>query len=194
MPKYPVQPCRQSSSQPLPMSSDTPKQPPTDFSRFVLEAIKSSTAATSPTLDQAVLRTALALASSYLLTDTSTNDPHAGSATWFVGLNRLVDLLVVLHTREELEIETVNAASKVRYFLVILVKMWICHQACSECWTAAGTWRGLEECREGVRKVGVKLKNILDENGLTYRGNTVYSPLAPSRPPPRLPSPPIAQT
>ncbi|KAJ7498899.1 hypothetical protein FB451DRAFT_14589 [Mycena latifolia] len=175
----PLRQCSYSSSQRRPMA-ETPKQPPTDFSRFVLEAIKSSTNTTpSRTLDQEVLRTALALASSYLVTDTSTNtDAHAGSTTWFVGLNRLVDLLVALHAREELEIETVNAASK----------------ACSECWTAAGTWRGLEECREGVRKVGAKLKNILDDNGLTYRGETVYSPLAPTRPPPRLPATATAQT
>ncbi|KAJ7904537.1 hypothetical protein B0H14DRAFT_2310485, partial [Mycena olivaceomarginata] len=106
-------------------------------------------------LDQETLRTALALASSFLVTDTATNsDPHVGSDTWFVGLNQLIDLLVALHARDELEIETINAASK----------------ACSECWSVAGTWRGLEECREGVRKVGVKIKRLLDENGITYRG------------------------
>ncbi|KAJ7700116.1 hypothetical protein B0H17DRAFT_1048658 [Mycena rosella] len=177
------------------MQSETPKQPvrpqpptqlrlkaplqSTDFSRFVLEAIKASAAGTAPsTLDQEILRTALALSSSYLVADTSTNaDPHAGSTTWFVGLNQLVDLLVVLHAREELEIETVNAASKVRHPSFLL--KFLCgtsvnqpSQACSECWMAAGTWRGLEECRDGVRKVGAKLKNILDENGLTYRGET----------------------
>ncbi|KAF8195867.1 hypothetical protein K438DRAFT_1673763 [Mycena galopus ATCC 62051] len=147
--------------------------PCTDFSRFVLNAIKSSRTEERPkTLDQSILRTALELSSSFLVTDTSTNsDPQAGSDTWFMGLNQLVDLLVALHARDELEIETVNAASK----------------ACSECWTVAGTWRGLEECREGVRKVGAKIKKLLDENGFTYRGEHVYSPLAPVRPPPRLP-------
>ncbi|KAJ6539370.1 hypothetical protein B0H19DRAFT_1178689 [Mycena capillaripes] len=147
--------------------------PATDFSRFVLDAIKSSnTGERARIIDQEILRTALALASSYLITDTSTNaDPHIGTDTWAVGLNLIVDTLVALHAREELEIETVNAASK----------------TCSECWTVAGTWRGLEECREGVRKVGAKLKKLLDENGFTYRGEMVYSPLAPTRPPPRLP-------
>ncbi|KAJ6613419.1 hypothetical protein B0H10DRAFT_1805404, partial [Mycena sp. CBHHK59/15] len=106
-------------------------------------------------LDQAVLRRALALSSSYLVTDTSMN-PRTGCTTWFVGLEQLVDLLIALHARQELELETVNAASR----------------ACSECWTVAGTWRGLEECREGVKKVGTKLKNLLDENGRTYRGET----------------------
>ncbi|KAJ7228669.1 hypothetical protein GGX14DRAFT_414188 [Mycena pura] len=85
----------------------------TDYSRFVVDAIKSGTRPSESTLDQEVLRTALALSSSYLVTDTSTNpDPNAGSRTWFVGLNQLVDLLVALHAREELEIETLNAASK----------------------------------------------------------------------------------
>ncbi|KAJ7507834.1 hypothetical protein B0H11DRAFT_145204 [Mycena galericulata] len=137
--------------------------PFTDFSRFVLDAIKSTkstgTSASSmldrealkkdeanksnnSTLDQEVIRTALAMSSSFLITDTSTNpDPHAGYDTWYIGLNRLVDLLVALHAREELDIETINVASK----------------ACSECWTVAGTWRELEQCREGVRKVGAKL-------------------------------------
>ncbi|KAJ7890779.1 hypothetical protein B0H13DRAFT_1571324, partial [Mycena leptocephala] len=132
----------------------------TDFSRFVLDAVKDSAKREPPQetlLDQQILRTALALASSFLITDTSTNpDPHAGSTTWFVGLNQLVDLLVVLHAREELELETINAASKNHF---------------AECWTVAGTWRGLEECRDGVRKVGAKLKKLLDENnGCTYRG------------------------
>ncbi|KAJ7180111.1 hypothetical protein C8R43DRAFT_971769 [Mycena crocata] len=169
-----------------------PDIPATNFSRFVLDAIKSTTQSTSgaSTLDQEVLRTALSLSSSYLVTDTSTNpDPLTGSDTWFMGLNQLVDLLVVLHARKELELETVNAASKVCFqFSVIFWQL--CEsdlQACSECWTVAGTWRGLEECREGVRKVGAKLKRLLDENGMTYRGETVYSPLAPVRLPSRVP-------
>ncbi|KAJ7781218.1 hypothetical protein B0H16DRAFT_1497486 [Mycena metata] len=149
--------------------------PPTDFSRFVLDAIKSSTStAQAPNkLDQEVLRVSLELASSFLVTDTSTNpDLHAGSHTWYTGLSQLVDILVAIHSKdpEELELDTINAASK----------------ACSECWTVAGTWRGLEECRDGVRKVGAKLKKLLDEDGYTYRGEYVYSPLAPAQPPPRL--------
>ncbi|KAJ7129646.1 hypothetical protein C8R44DRAFT_700591 [Mycena epipterygia] len=132
------------------------QQSSTDFSRFVLDAIKSTTG-TSSTLDQEVLRTALALSSSYLVTDTSTNpDPHAGSTTWFVGLNQLVDLLVALHAREELELETVNAASNGR----------------PECWTVAGTWKEMEPCRESVRKVGAKLRGLLDEGGHTYGGQS----------------------
>ncbi|KAJ7368325.1 hypothetical protein DFH08DRAFT_22617 [Mycena albidolilacea] len=118
--------------------------PSTDFSRFVLNAIKSSSTGErsnsteervtqpKPKLDQETLRTALALASSFLVTDTATNsDPHVGSDTWFVGLNQLIDLLVALHARDELEIETVNAASKAcsgeqlfRHSLTVLEKIW----------------------------------------------------------------------
>lgn len=80
--------------------------------------------------------------------------------SWTAGLNRLVDVLIALHSRGELELETVNAASK----------------ACSECWTVAGNWRGLEECKETVRRVAARLKGLLDENGSTFGGERVYVP------------------
>lgn len=81
-------------------------------------------------------------------------NPERGVSTWSVGFCRLVDLVMVLHTRNELELETVSAASK----------------ACSECWTAAGNWPGLNECRNRVRDMGGKLKKVLDSNERTYRG------------------------
>jgi hypothetical protein len=87
-------------------------------------------------------------------------NPAGGIVSWSAGFNRLVDILTVLHSREELELETVNAASK----------------ACSECWTVAGNWRGLEECKEGVRRVAARLKRLLDENGRTFGGERVYVP------------------
>jgi len=86
--------------------------------------------------------------------------PDQGIDTWFLGFSRLIDILVALHARNELELETMNAASK----------------ACSECWGAAGSWRGLEECREGVRAVAKRLQKLLDPNGTTYRGESVYAP------------------
>jgi hypothetical protein len=110
-------------------------------------------------IDQAELRHALGLASSHLLADTAT-DPERGSGRWSAGLHHLVDILVVLHARNELELATVNEASK----------------ACAECWSIAGGWRGLDACREGVRGVAGKLKTLLDPNGRTYRGNRVYAP------------------
>ena len=59
-------------------------------------------------------------------------NPSLGLTSWHNGFNRLVDVLVVLHARNELELETVSAASK----------------ACSECWTVAGAWREVEDCKE----------------------------------------------
>lgn len=110
-------------------------------------------------VNQGLLRQCIGLASSYLVTDTNMN-PERGISTWFTGFNNVVDVLVALHMRNELELETVSEASK----------------ACSECWSVAGTWRGLDECKECVRSVALKLKSLLDENGRTYRGEKVYAP------------------
>ncbi|KAJ3714418.1 hypothetical protein C8R42DRAFT_646362 [Lentinula raphanica] len=55
-----------------------------------------------------------------------------GINTWFIGFSRLIDVVIALHARGKLDIEMMNAASK----------------ACSECWSAAGAWKGLEESRE----------------------------------------------
>jgi ribosomal protein S14 len=114
---------------------------------------------TSGVIDQGILRQCLGLSSSYLVTD-STMNPSGGLTSWHSGFNRLVDVLVALHARNELEPDTVSAASK----------------ACSECWTAAGAWREMEHCRESVRHVAIRLKGILDENGRTYQGGRVYVP------------------
>ncbi|EKM59046.1 uncharacterized protein PHACADRAFT_249218 [Phanerochaete carnosa HHB-10118-sp] len=110
-------------------------------------------------VDQRVLRQCLGLASSYLVTD-STMNPSGGLTSWNNGMNRLVDVLVALHNRGELELDTISAASK----------------ACSECWTTAGSWREVGEAKENVRAIAVRLKGMLDENGRTYRGGQVYVP------------------
>jgi hypothetical protein len=93
-------------------------------------------------VDQALLRRCLGLTSSYLITDTSMNPD--GLFTWNTGFNDLVAVLIALHARGELEVETVNEASK----------------ACSECWTIAGSWRGLDEARTLVRGVATKLRSV----------------------------------
>jgi len=87
-------------------------------------------------------------------------NPERGLSTWNMGFNNLVDVLIALHTLGELELETVNEASK----------------ACSECWMIAGSWRGLDEARMLVRGVASKLRTLLDANGKTYRGERVYGP------------------
>lgn len=110
-------------------------------------------------MDQAVIRSCLGLSSSYLVTDTTMN-VEGGLSTWYTGFSRLVDVLVALHGRGELELETVSAASK----------------ACSECWSVAGGWRELEEARECLRRIAQRLKGLLDENGSTYHGQRIYTP------------------
>lgn len=135
--------------------------PPTDFSQFVVNVLGRMTRE-SGSIDQAILRRAIGLASSYLLADASTNT-ESGIATWQTGFNRLVDVVVVLHHRDELELDTFNEATK----------------ACAECWSVAGTWRGMEECRQGVKEVAGKLKMLLDEpNRRTYKGHKVYNSAA----------------
>lgn len=101
----------------------------------------------------------------------------SGLLTWNTGFNRLIDLLVVLHNRGDLELETVNQASK----------------ACSECWSVSTSWKGMDDvrkcvkvwpelnfCRLGLiarsKVVARKLQGLLDENGRTYRGESVYAP------------------
>lgn len=148
--------------------------PPTDYSAFILDVLRrtkpqptfpsssstsSSNTAPIPLINQSVLRDCLGLASSFLITDLTTS-PEKGLSTWLSGFSNLVDIVVALHVRGELELATISEASK----------------ACSECWTAAGTWKGMEDCRDGVRATAGKLKKLLDEGGKTYRGERVYAP------------------
>ncbi|KAI0695726.1 hypothetical protein BC835DRAFT_1414706 [Cytidiella melzeri] len=130
----------------------------TDYGAFVTRVIARMTK-TSGSIDQFVLQQCLGLASSYLVTDTSMN-PDNGLVSWQNGFNRLVDIIVALNARGELDVGTVSAASK----------------ACSECWSVAGTWREVEVSREGVRNIAIRLKGILDDNGRTYRGERIYVP------------------
>ncbi|TFK55734.1 hypothetical protein OE88DRAFT_1652182 [Heliocybe sulcata] len=136
----------------------TGRSPATDYASVVVGVLGRMTR-DKGAIDQRLLRHCLGLSSSYLLTDTSMN-PETGVNTWATGFHRIVDVLVALHHRGELELETVNEASK----------------ACSECWSVSGAWRGMEGCREGVRGVAAKLKSLLDENGKTYRGARIYTP------------------
>ncbi|KAI6047164.1 hypothetical protein EDC04DRAFT_2864297 [Pisolithus marmoratus] len=137
----------------------------------------------SGTIDQSIIRRAIGLASSYLLTDTSTNS-EGGIASWQTGFNQLADVVVVLHHRDELELETFNEASK----------------ACSECWSVAASWRCLDDCRQGVREVAGKLKKLLDEpNRRTYKGQKPHSfpsslPCPPPRHGPARPTRPVPAT
>jgi hypothetical protein len=127
--------------------------PPTDYGSFVVNVMARSTAGGTTPIDQRVLRQCLGLASSFLITDTTIN-PLTGADTWYIGFSRLVDIVVALHARDELDLETVNIASR----------------ACSECWMVAGSWRGLLDCKNKVKEIATKLRMILDPNDRTYRG------------------------
>ncbi|PIL37166.1 hypothetical protein GSI_00858 [Ganoderma sinense ZZ0214-1] len=132
--------------------------PATDYGSFAVDVLARMTR-TSGRIDQMVLRRCLGLASSYLVSDVTMN-AEEGVRSWRAGFNRLVDVMVALHMRQELEVETVNAAS----------------QACSECWSVAGSWREMDECREGVKAIATRLKGLLDANGKTFRGQAIYAP------------------
>ncbi|EIW76123.1 hypothetical protein CONPUDRAFT_64173, partial [Coniophora puteana RWD-64-598 SS2] len=132
---------------------------PTDYGSFVTKIV-TRMVRESGAVDQDLLRRAIGLSSSYMVTDASTNT-QSGIDSWKVGFITAIDTVVALHHRGELELETVNEASK----------------ACSECWSVAGTWRGMDACRSTVREVASKLRRILDEpNHRTYRGEKVYAP------------------
>lgn len=130
---------------------------PTDFGKIIINALAAMSR--NGAIDQRLLRMYLAMTPSYLVMDSSMNS-EGGRASWRTGFLRLIDVLVALHNRGELELETVNDASK----------------ACSECWSVSGSWRGLEECKETIREVAAKLKTLLDPNGRTYKGQQIYTP------------------
>lgn len=131
---------------------------PTNFEKLVVNAIAAMTK-NKKSIDQRILRVYLTLAPSYLVMDTSMN-AETGIASWKTGLHQLVNILIALHKRGELELETVNVASK----------------ACSECWSISGSWHGLEECKETIREIAGKLKTLLDPNGRTFQGHPIYTP------------------
>ncbi|KAH8118296.1 hypothetical protein DFH11DRAFT_661869 [Phellopilus nigrolimitatus] len=130
----------------------------TNFGKVVVNALAAMTK-NSGAIDQRLLRMYLSMAPSYLVMDSSMN-AEGGLASWRTGFHRLVDVLVALHKRGDLELETVNEASK----------------ACSECWCVSGCWRGLEDCKETIREIAGKLKTLLDANGRTFRGQSIYTP------------------
>ncbi|KAG8705443.1 hypothetical protein FRC12_000011 [Ceratobasidium sp. 428] len=112
-------------------------------------------------IDQVSLRSTMGLAPSYLILDTTTLPSSVvGIQTWSSGFHKLVDIMLALHARDQLEVATVSSAS----------------QSCSECWTMTCSFNGLEDARSGVRSIAARLRSILDPNGIEYRGEKVYVP------------------
>jgi len=146
-----------------------PERPPTDYQRTVIESDNSD--------DQSSVRCLLALASAHLITDITTHirpsaEPDqargqegaaAGLESWAKGFYLLVDHILRLHDANELDLDTLNEASR----------------ACSECWMVAASWpAGIlgEQSRDVVRRIAATLRSILDPNRTTYRGGLVYVP------------------
>lgn len=123
---------------------------------MVLDAFVQTTRQTGA-VDQSQLRRSFGLCSSYLITDVSMN-PEGGLGSWDAGFNRLVDVLTALHMRGELEVATMSEASK----------------ACSECWTVAGTFKGLENSRPLIRTIALRLRTLVPDG--TYAGLPIYTP------------------
>ena len=127
---------------------------------------------------QVQLRTYIMLASSFLALDTTLKEhPQDGIASWRLGWDRIVDLLTALHYRGELEYATVNAASSQSRPLTLMSR--VEHPsigALSECWSVSASYKGVEGGREGVREIATRLKKLLDEDGVRYKGQAVYVP------------------
>jgi hypothetical protein len=133
--------------------------PHIDFQSAVVNVLGAMTRSTG-SIDQTMLRNLLMLTPAYLIVD-STISSEGALERWASGFNHLVDVLLALHTTEQLETATVNEASK----------------ACSECWSVSGSYRGITaDTREVVRGIGARLKTILDADGRKYRGEHVYAP------------------
>ncbi|KZT53323.1 hypothetical protein CALCODRAFT_474882 [Calocera cornea HHB12733] len=110
-------------------------------------------------IDQSLLRRWLALAPTFLLLDASTHPSPQGLASWQLGLRLLINLMLALHSRGQLEWETMNAASK----------------ALAECWSISLCWTGLEGAKGAVQGAGGRLKAVLDRDDPTrYRGRALY--------------------
>ncbi|KAG9012653.1 hypothetical protein FRB94_005263 [Tulasnella sp. JGI-2019a] len=115
----------------------------------------------SGTIDQTKLRQLVILAPSYLVLDSTTYPTTAeGVAEWSQGMNRICDVVIALHRKSALDLETLNEVSR----------------SCAESWVICGSWRGLDSGRTAIQRVAGRLKeNVLDADGVRYKGETVYT-------------------
>lgn len=131
---------------PLPSSSASTATPRSTTAPSSSSQPPAPSSSSGLSIDQDVLRQALRLASSFLLTDCTLN-PELGLETWAIGLGRLVDIVLALHHTGVLEVETMRVASA----------------ALRECWVAGGSFPGLEDSRIRIREDGQKLQKLLDD-------------------------------
>ncbi|KZO98185.1 hypothetical protein CALVIDRAFT_479224 [Calocera viscosa TUFC12733] len=110
-------------------------------------------------VDQTLLRRWLTLTPTFLLLDSSSHPSPSGLLSWQLGLQALINLMLALHTRNQLEWETMNAASR----------------ALAECWSICLCWTGMELAKGAVQGAGGKLKAVLDRDDPTrYKGRPLY--------------------
>jgi len=131
------------------------------FNDAVLKILSRRTQS-SGTIDQKELRNVIALAPSYLLVDSTVHPTTAdGVNQWALGFNRLCEVIIALHRKSDLELETLNEASR----------------ACAEAWSICGSWRGLDAGRNVIGNISTRLReNVLDPDGVSYKGQAVYVP------------------
>ncbi|KDN50939.1 hypothetical protein RSAG8_00568, partial [Rhizoctonia solani AG-8 WAC10335] len=142
------------------MHPSKPSPKPVSYEEYVTRVTAVMTKEKGSLAESSLCRT-VGLAPSYLILDTTTlSSSTAGIQTWASGFHRLVDIMLALHKREELRLDTLNCAS----------------QACSECWTMTCAFQGLQDARAGVRSIAARLQSILDPNGIEYKGDKVYVP------------------
>ncbi|EJU06402.1 hypothetical protein DACRYDRAFT_19572 [Dacryopinax primogenitus] len=111
------------------------------------------------TIDQVVLRRWLLLLPTFLLLDTSTHPAPSGLLSWQLGLHSLISLMLALHAQDQLEWDTMNAASR----------------ALAECWSISLCWNGMEAAKGVVQSAGGRLKAVLDKDDPTrYKGRLLY--------------------
>jgi len=132
-----------------------------NFNEAVLRILSRMTQSKG-TIEQASLRHVIALAPSYLVVDSTTQaTPADGVNQWALGFNRLCEVIIALHRKSELEIETLNEASR----------------ACAEAWSICDSWRGFDSGRNVIGNISTRLReNVLDADGVSYKGQEVYVP------------------
>lgn len=135
------------------------KLPPTDYGKFVVDAISHMTRnpLSNGRLNQENLRNCLAMASSFMIADTTLNS-ESGIDSWTTGFKHLVELLLHLHRKGDLDPATMGMSIR----------------ACYECWVAIGSFQNLDRGRAVVQECGSKLRACLDEpvpgGGAKYKG------------------------
>lgn len=132
-----------------------------NFNETVLKVLSKMTQ-NGGSIIQTDLRKLIALAPSYLIVDSTVHENAAdGVNQWALGFNRLCEVTVALHRKGELELETLNETSR----------------ACAEAWSIASSWRGMERGKTVIGDISGRLReNVLDPDGLSYKGEPIYVP------------------